>query len=120
VSYTLAHQGNAIGSMTIVDSGEDTKIFQGIDIHKEYRGKGFGLAAYVLAIESAHELDVAFETDSYVSLSAVQVWNRLVHAGVAQVVEPFRYALTWENGLVYYEGLYRAAPGLHAEVRGDV
>jgi len=65
--------------------------FDGIEIDKELRGRGIGLAAYLLAIESAHGRGLPFETqDHEQSFYARKVWEHLADAGVAEVVEPFQ------------------------------
>ena len=58
-------------------------------VRVDRRGEGFGIAAYVLAIEAAHANSRAFATDLTVTPLAYKMWNRFIELGVAQVVVPF-------------------------------
>lgn len=70
----------------------DTKMnFDGINLQTEYIGKGFGLGAYVRAIEIAHERGLPFTTqDSTQSKYAKHIWELLAAKGAAVVVEEFQ------------------------------
>lgn len=47
------------------------------------------MAAYVCAIEMSQKLDMGFTTGCFTSVEAAAVWDRLVAAGVAEIVWPF-------------------------------
>lgn len=64
--------------------------FDGIEVRSVKRGRGIGLASYVLAIEQAHARGYDFETQNYeLTQHSKKVWERLAALGVAQVIEPF-------------------------------
>jgi hypothetical protein len=70
--------------------------FDGIELNDivegKQRGKGYGLATYLKAIEFAHERGLPFETQSSWNQteSAKKIWLLLRDAGVATEIEPFR------------------------------
>lgn len=71
--------------------------FNGIEVNP--KGEGFGTAAYLAAIEKAHENGETFRTHNYgFTPEAAKVWQRFVDAGVAQVVVPLENA-TFTGGL---------------------
>lgn len=57
------------------------------------RSKGLGLAAYLIAIETAHSRGLPFESqDGDLSLGRNRVWEILVQRAVAAVIEsPRKY-----------------------------
>lgn len=58
---------------------------------EELKGNGYGLAAYLSAIESAHERGETFRTHDWSQTdAAVKVWTRFIDAGIAIVEVPFR------------------------------
>jgi hypothetical protein len=65
--------------------------FDGIEIFEENnRGRGIGLATYVLAIEMSHDRNLYFRTQNYeLTKDSARVWRHLTERGVAQVVRPF-------------------------------
>jgi hypothetical protein len=71
----------------------NTQFFAWIHIkaEPELRGKGYGLASYILAIEHAHEHGYDFSTGTINSIYSKRVWDRLVVSGVARVVRPFEF-----------------------------
>lgn len=66
--------------------------FDGVTIEDEnYRGRGYGLATYVTAIETAHERGLDFVTQDYNQTSyAKKIWETLAANGIAEVIEPFQ------------------------------
>jgi hypothetical protein len=78
--------------------------FAGIGLNREYleRPGGVGIAAYVLAIETAHHGGFPFMTDHKLSPAATRMWERFVAAGVAEVIDPFvleikSFSHTWDT-----------------------
>jgi hypothetical protein len=71
----------------------DRKVhFDGINIDDDHRGegRGYGLSAYVAAIEIAHAKGLSFETqDDTQSVHAKHIWEILAATGAAVVVEEF-------------------------------
>ena len=65
--------------------------FDGITVEDEHIGDGYGLGAYVAAIERAHDRGLPFATqESTQSIHAKRIWELLAARGVAVVIEEFR------------------------------
>jgi GNAT superfamily N-acetyltransferase len=63
--------------------------FGSVRIDPNLRGYGFGMAAYVLAIEDAHAHGEAFRSNpEWLRIDARRVWQDFIRMGVAQVVQP--------------------------------
>lgn len=102
-----------VGDCKIVSDNESAEnYFMRIDVG-ENRRKGFGIAAYLQAINRAHENGYSFRTqkNSVQSEDAKRVWEKLAIAGIARVIEPFRM-LGPECGAYEgeYEGHYTVEP----------
>lgn len=99
-------EGLKIGSCALVIS-ETRSHFDGIYLNKYWRGQGYGMAAYLLAIETAAAQSIPFESqDEDVSSSAKNIWLSLAHAGIAQMVEPFRPLGSKADGQEVFWGKY--------------
>lgn len=64
--------------------------------------KGVGMASYVLAAESAHEDENAFESGSTVSEDARKIWDVFISKGLAEIVKPFEFIEDPDHP--YYKG----------------
>jgi hypothetical protein len=118
----LDSDGNVLGDFTpVIEDGH--MHFATLDLKDDeaIRVKGYGSAAYLKAIEEAHERGLAFETHpKVVSEKARAVWNRFIRAGIADEIEPFKVLMqtnadgqerpTLRDGLPQYSGLYRISP----------
>lgn len=87
-SNILMVDGTQVGKAVV---GRDLKKneawFNGVEVDK--KGKGYGTAAYLAAIEQAHANGETFRSHEYgFSPEAAKVWQKFVDAGVAQVVVP--------------------------------
>lgn len=107
----ILSDGELIGSTNVV---EDTKRkeawLNGVLIAPELRGKGFGLATYLAAIEYAHASGETFRSHDWTQTEkAVRVWEKFIKAGVAQVVEPFKQ-IDEIDGNKYYSSHLRIPP----------
>lgn len=108
----ILFEGETIGFCTIATQsdywGKLSSHFEIIDIDEDKRGRGIGLATYVLAIERAHEQGMAFETDDDRQTDrAKKIWEYLVNKGVAEVIRPFQPIPHRKNE---FKGKYRASP----------
>lgn len=97
-SNHIVVDGKKIGYATV---GRDLKKneawFNGVKVDE--KGQGFGTAAYLAAIEQAHENGETFRSHEYgFTPEAAKVWQRFIDAGVAQVVVPLEDA-TFTGGL---------------------
>lgn len=64
--------------------------FDGIEVRSAKRGRGIGMATYVLAIEQAHARGYDFETQDYeLTEHSKKIWEKLAATGIAQVIRPF-------------------------------
>ena len=64
--------------------------FDGIEIDQESRGRGVGLATYILAIELSYQRGYDFETQNWeLTAHSKKVWEHLARVGVAEVIFPF-------------------------------
>ncbi|HMS50536.1 MAG TPA: hypothetical protein PKA02_03845 [Candidatus Saccharibacteria bacterium] len=102
VQQLIMHQGEPIGRATLTHSRTSGEAwFNGIEItDTKLRGKGFGLATYLAAIENAHGQGETFRThDTTQTDAAVRVWTRFIDSGIAEVVVPFeQYNFTTVTG----------------------
>lgn len=106
VPMLINYDGRTIGKCTIVSSDNRGKHrwFSGIRLEDDYRGRGFGLAAYKKAIEDSLKEGYTFRTHDYTQTdSARDVWERLSAAGVATVVVPFQRDDTEAKSVGHYE-----------------
>lgn len=101
---TITLGGEAIGYCDIVlenDSQNNKAHFDGIEIDENTRGRGIGMATYMLAIERAQERGLPFETQDYDQTEySKNVWEKLAQLGVAEVVTPFRPSKVREGRFV--------------------
>lgn len=87
--------------VTETATGSSKVHFDEVEINKEKRGKGFGLATYVLAIELAHSRRLPFETQDYnQTVHAKRIWELLASRGIADVVKPFQPSMEWEGRFI--------------------
>lgn len=96
VAWGIADRdGMSIGycKLDIYDNnGSDNYVcFDGVQIDDPtYRGRGYGMATYVAAIEYAHSLGLAFRTQDWDQTEhAVKIWTKLRDLGIAREVVPF-------------------------------
>ena len=86
--------GEQVGECDIVYETHPSDLiahFDGIEITEAKRGKGIGMASYILAIERAHERQLPFETQDYeLTEHSKKIWEVLALAGVARVINPFK------------------------------
>lgn len=89
----IYESGDKIGDCNLVSERRGSARiahFDGIEIAQRARGRGAGLATYVLAIELSHSRGYNFETQNWeLTNYSKRVWERLAQAGVAEVIEPF-------------------------------
>jgi hypothetical protein len=118
----LGSDDNFIESIRIVDptsgrvgichiaTNPEEMYFDGIEVKSRFRGGGFGLSAYVEAIELAEERGLTFRTQDYIqSPHAKRIWELLARLGVAQEIVPFRE----DTSLLHpraYRGHYQVLP----------
>jgi hypothetical protein len=96
-----------VGSCDLITYPEKMH-FDGINVL--CRGRGFGLASYLLAIELALERGLRFETqDATQSVHARRIWVHLASLGVATVDVPFRQDRSVKSQRVF-RGRYAVLP----------
>lgn len=104
----IVADGTEVGECDIVtetDLNSQIAHFDGIEIDKDERGRGIGMAAYLLAIELSHSRGLPFETQDYDQTAySKRIWEALAEKGVAQVVEPFKTSHVREDR---FTGKYR-------------
>jgi hypothetical protein len=85
----ILHKGEQVGKFTLLEELKRKNAwFNGIEV--EQKGKGFGMATYLTAIEQAHAKGETFRTQDWTqSEGAVKVWTKFIDAGIAEVIEPF-------------------------------
>lgn len=87
--------------------GQEISHFDGIRLTKYWRGQGYGIASYLLAIETAAECEKPFGTqESTLSESAKNVWLQLARTGLAQEIRPFRSIFHTDDDQQLYTGKY--------------
>jgi hypothetical protein len=97
----IVYNGKQVGKCNIVsetDISAPFAHFDGIEIVEDMRGKGIGLAAYILAIEISHSRGLPFETQNWAQKpGAKKIWELLADRGVAEIIEPFTPSETFEG-----------------------
>jgi len=79
--------------------------FDGIEVEEGKRGRGIGLATYVLAIEMSHSRGFDFQPQNYeLTPYSKKVWEYLAEKAVAEIVELFTPSLRFDGRFV---GKYR-------------
>lgn len=102
----IEHNGTQVGVCDLIVQHGLKVHFDGIELAPAERGRGYGLATYVKAIERAQELGLPFETQEITQTKdAKKIWETLVRAGVAQEIEPFCESRS-VDGEPRYEGRY--------------
>lgn len=87
-SYAIYGEENRVGEAVILRSLLGYRYFTRVHIKNELRGQGYGLAAYVLAIEDAHRHGDTFRNDPVGTYEpAVKMWQCLLEKGVAKEEE---------------------------------
>ncbi len=104
IKMTIVAEGEEVGECDIVletSSHNQVAHFDGIEINEKERGRGIGMAAYLLAIELSHGRGLPFETQDYdQTASSKRIWEALAEKGVAQVIEPFRPSQVREDRFI--------------------
>jgi GNAT superfamily N-acetyltransferase len=88
--YDIVHEDGTIGMATICDLGSGMCCFAGVELDKEYRNKGLGLATYITAIELAHSEGKSFCNDVVLTKDSAKIWNILNSYNVAEVISPIK------------------------------
>jgi hypothetical protein len=91
--HNVLYGSEEIGTILVADQlGYKECNFAGIKLSKDYivPRQGFGLATYVLAIETAHNEGFSFVTGIPTTGAAKRVWEKFIKLGVAEVHSPFR------------------------------
>jgi GNAT superfamily N-acetyltransferase len=90
---SIVTEEETVGNLDLVSEIHDDERFahfDGIEIDEDKRGRGIGLATYILAIERSHERGFNFQTQNWeLTQYSKKVWEHLAEKAVAQVVEPF-------------------------------
>ena len=86
--YEIRHEGVRVGSAQIQrDSKRKENNFSHIKLDDEHRGKGFGMATYLAAIDQAHGEGHAFRThEASQTDSAKSVWDKFIATGLSDVI----------------------------------
>ncbi len=83
----------SVGRLDLVSethSDERFAHFDGIEIDENVRGRGIGLATYILAFELSHARGFNFQTQNWeLTKYSKKVWEHMADKSVAQVIEPF-------------------------------
>ncbi len=92
--FSIIAEDDHVGECDLIfETGDrDQKAhFDGIEITEGKRGRGIGMATYLLAIERAHSQGLPFETQDYDQTAySRNIWKKLARLGVAEEVQPFR------------------------------
>jgi hypothetical protein len=116
--YRIMHDATMVGVTRIAHQQITGNMhFQWLEINEPFRSqkRGFGMAAYVNAIEGAHLDRHPFATDQWLSADACRVWGRFIDMGIAEVVRPIRYGQQ-HDGEDYWTGLLRIPPTFYENV----
>ncbi|MCA9331306.1 GNAT family N-acetyltransferase [Candidatus Saccharibacteria bacterium] len=108
----IVSDGEIIGSATIVTHIRGGfEHFNGVKLDSRYRGKGYGMATYLAAIEHAHSEGREWRSHDWTQTgAAAKVWQQFIDSGIAEVVEPLTYVGTEENGIEKYTSDIRIPP----------
>lgn len=108
----ITSEDGVIGNTTVVvNTKEKSEHFNGVKLDDDYRGRGFGMATYLVAIERAHEQGRDFRSHDWTQTEAVaRVWEKFIDAGIAEVVQPITYSHTEEDGTHKYTSDIRIRP----------
>jgi GNAT superfamily N-acetyltransferase len=91
--FSIIENDEAIGYGNLVSEtiGESRFAhFDGIKVEERKRGRGIGLATYLLAIEMSHSRGYDFQTQNYeLTTYSKKVWERLAEKAVAESIEAF-------------------------------
>jgi hypothetical protein len=90
--YNLDNGDQEVGKMSIItDAKNHISWINEVEVNDEYKGKGFGLAAHVIAIERSLKEGNNFRTHDWShSEGSKKIWEVLEKKGVAKVIEPFK------------------------------
>jgi hypothetical protein len=76
-----------------VDIEDESQYFENVWLKAEedIRGKGYGMATYILATENAHRDRFDFTTGESTTVYAKRIWEKLAGTGVANIKMPFLF-----------------------------
>lgn len=105
--YDVTNEGSIIGELTInTNKIQKTAWTNRVNINEELRGQGYGLSAYVTAIEMCLKEGVTFRTHDWSQTAeAKRIWEILANKGIATEVEPFT-----PDGNGRFNGHYEVKP----------
>lgn len=110
--YLIMSGGQRVGELTLAEDKKSKEAWlNGVQVDEGLRGRGFGTAAYLAAIEKAHAAEEIFRTHDWSQTEdAVKVWKRFIDAGIAEVVEPFRPYQSTDGKSQHFTGHVRIPP----------
>jgi hypothetical protein len=97
-----ADTGANVGKLALAQR-PDTGDYHMADIYVDPTGRGYGMAAYVLAIEMAENAGRLFVNDRKLTVDSLRMWERLIEFGVAEQFTPFVGA---DPGLPFDQQMY--------------
>jgi hypothetical protein len=108
---SIVHEGEPVGTVDIVLEPDVRQAYFGfVRLHEGKTGQGFGTSAYLAAAGIARSYGFSFRSDPVqVSQGAYNVWERLVAAGLAEIIEDF--VPVEQDGRVAYFGHVRMVDG---------
>ncbi len=97
---TICSDDKIIGEATlVVDKKREEEYFNGISLNQQFRGRGFGTATYIQAINHAHSEGRTFRSHDWSQTeAAAKIWSKFVDLGIAEVIEPLEYGKTEDDG----------------------
>jgi len=88
---TIISENTPVGRLSLASEEDAHSLFahfDGIEVVQNQRGRGVGLATYILAIELSHTRGFNFESQNSLTEHSKKVWEHLGNSGVAQIIVP--------------------------------
>lgn len=112
-NYRIEHATGNLGDLTIITADTESYVSRLALNVEPYRKRSLGMAALLLAGESAHKTGVDLRTDPAGEyLGHLMLWQEMVDRGAAVVLKPFmkRPAARWQPVPLVHRGGHIIAP----------
>lgn len=116
--FEITHKDQVVGTVWSGKTKEGEAYLENPEVYKQQQG--YGTAAFLIAIEWAHERGEVFRTDPYAHTeAAVALWNRFIRAGIGEVVRLFEEVASKNMDPDAYVGYVRITPRGHLDLTID-
>jgi hypothetical protein len=97
-----------IGEQYFATNADGSHYMRWVNINPLMRGRGLGLATYVLASEMAHQDGKPLDSSDELLVDGFKIWDTLIKRGVAEELQPFQLKIEVEEDELIYSYVGKA------------